>query len=108
MVKTAIENKQNLIVEGCYIPFDWAKDFAPEYLEHIRYRCLIFSRRYIEAHFDSIRAHANAIEHRLDDSDLDQQELIRENEENLRQCRAHGCPYILIEDDYRLEWEEFL
>ena len=23
MTKTAIENKQNLIVEGCYIPFDW-------------------------------------------------------------------------------------
>ena len=27
MIKTAIENKQNLIVEGCYIPFDWQKDF---------------------------------------------------------------------------------
>lgn len=25
MIKTAIENKQNLIVEGCYIPFDWEK-----------------------------------------------------------------------------------
>ena len=22
MIKTAIENKQNLIIEGCYIPFD--------------------------------------------------------------------------------------
>ena len=27
MIKTAIENKQNLIIEGCYIPFDWEKDF---------------------------------------------------------------------------------
>ena len=108
MVKTAIENGQDLIVEGCYIPFDWAEDFAPEYLEHIRYRCLIFSRRYIEAHFDTIRAHANAIEHRLDDSGLTREELIRENEENLRQCRAHGCEYILIEDDYRIEWVELL
>ena len=27
IIKTAIENGQNLIVEGCYIPFDWAKDF---------------------------------------------------------------------------------
>lgn len=25
MIKTAIENKQNLIVEGCYIPFGWEK-----------------------------------------------------------------------------------
>ena len=28
IVKTAIENGQNLIVEGCYIPFDWKKDFT--------------------------------------------------------------------------------
>mgnify|MGYP002508361350 CR=1 FL=1 len=27
MVKTAIENDQNLIVEGCYVPYDWRKDF---------------------------------------------------------------------------------
>lgn len=27
MIKTAIENNQNLIVEGCYIPFNWAEDF---------------------------------------------------------------------------------
>lgn len=27
IVKTAIENRQNLVVEGCYIPFDWKKDF---------------------------------------------------------------------------------
>lgn len=32
MVKTAIENDQNLIVEGYYIPFDWKKDFEEEYL----------------------------------------------------------------------------
>ena len=23
IIKTAIENEQNLIVEGCYVPFDW-------------------------------------------------------------------------------------
>ncbi len=27
IIKTAIENKQNLIVEGCYIPINWASDF---------------------------------------------------------------------------------
>ena len=37
MIKTAIENRQNLIVEGCYIPFDWEKDFSAEYLENICY-----------------------------------------------------------------------
>ena len=31
IIKTAIENRQNFIVEGCYIPFDWTKDFEKEY-----------------------------------------------------------------------------
>ena len=51
MIKTAIENKQNLIVEGCYIPFDWAKDFEKEYLENIKYYCLVMSEQYIKNHF---------------------------------------------------------
>ena len=100
MIKTAIENRQNLIVEGCYIPFDWQKDFAEAYRKEIRYLCLIMSREYIETHFSDIQAHANAIEHRLDDSDLDARALIRENEENLAQCRKYGCRYILIDGDY--------
>lgn len=100
MVKTAIENEQNLIVEGCYIPFDWRKDFDGEYLQEIRYICLVMTRRYIEAHFDAIRAHASDIEDRMDDSGLDPAWLIRDNEENLRQCQKHGYRYILIDEEY--------
>ena len=107
MVKTAIENRQNLVVEGCYIPFDWAKDFAPTYLEQIRYVCLVMSREYIENHFDDIRSFGSAIEQRLDDSGLSKAALIRDNEENLRACREHGCEYILLEKDYKI-FEKFL
>ena len=103
MVKTAIENHQNLIVEGCYIPFDWREDFGEEYLRHIRCRWLIMSRKYIEDHFGDIRGHANAIEQRLDDSGLDVGELIRENQRNLEGCLAHSCAYILIDKDYPLD-----
>ena len=102
MVKTAVENGQNLIVEGCYIPFDWRKDFDEEYLEHIQYVCLVMSRQYIENHFGDIRSCANVIEQRLDDSGLDQEALIAENEYNLAQCIAHDLPYILIEEAYPL------
>lgn len=103
VVKTAVENKQNLIVEGCYIPFDWRKDFSEEYLEHICYVCLVMSRGYIENHFEEIVTHANVIEQRLDDSDLNAEELIAENEYNLSQCIAHNLPYILIDKTYEVE-----
>ena len=103
MVKTAIENKQNLIIEGCYIPFDWRKDFTEAYLEHIQYTCLIMSRNYIKTHFADIQAYASVIERRLDDSDLNQADLIAENEYNLAQCIAHNLSYILIDKEYKVE-----
>lgn len=103
IVKTAVENKQNLIVEGCYIPFDWQKDFDVRYLKEIRYICLIMSRDYIEKHFDDIKAHASVIEDRLDDACLCAQALIQENEYNLAQCKAHNCNYIFIDRAYAVD-----
>ena len=108
MVKTAIENGQNLTVEGCYIPFDWEKDFAPEYRKYIRYRCLIMSRGYIERHFEDIRGYGSAIEQRLDDSSLSKDGLICDNENALRLCRENGCDYILLDDSYSIELEDIL
>ena len=102
MVKTAIENKQDLIVEGCYIPFDWQKDFDGEYLQNIRYVCLVMSREYIENHFADIQAYASVVEHRLDDSALNRETLIEENRYNLEQCLARNLPYILIDGEYSL------
>lgn len=103
MVKTAIENKQNLIVEGCYIPFDWQKDFAPEYLAEIHYTCLVMSRDYLETHFTDIKAYANVIENRLDDEDLAEETLIAENEENLAQCVKMGLNHLLIDGTYEIK-----
>ena len=51
IIKTCIENSQNIIVEGCYILFGWEKDFSTKYLQWIKYICLIFSRKYIQSHF---------------------------------------------------------
>ena len=102
MVKTAIENKQNLIVEGCYIPFDWQEDFAPEYLAEIHYTCLVMTRQHIETHFADIKAYANVIEQRLCD-DVKKEVLIAENEENLARCKAQNLPYILIDKSYEVE-----
>lgn len=55
MIKTAIENKQNLVIEGGYIPFDWKKDFTEEYLDNIKFYCLVMSKNYIKNHFDNIK-----------------------------------------------------
>ena len=103
MVKTAIENGQNLTIEGCYIPHSWAADFDEGYRSQSKAVWLIMTPEYVEGHFDAIRSHANAIEQRLDGSDLSKDELIRDNRQNLELCRKHGCEYILIDGDYQVE-----
>ena len=102
MVKTAIENKQNLIVEGCYIPFGWADDFDKEYLENIRYYCLVMSENYIMNHFDDIKVYANVIESRLDD-DCTLESVLKDNAEILSLVQKYNLNYILIDDSYDFE-----
>ena len=102
MVKTAIENKQNLIVEGCYIPFDWQKDFNSEYLENIKYYCLVMSEEYIRNHFADIKKYANAIEQRLDDEGCTMESVLADNEEMLNLAKKHHVNYILMEDQYEI------
>lgn len=105
MIKTAIENEQNLIVEGCYIPFDWAEDFEPEYLKHIRYYCLVLSEKYIRHHFDDVKKYASVIENRLDDSWCTLESTLEDNAAVLAKAKEHGVNYILIEDEYKIEIE---
>lgn len=105
MIKTAIENKQNLIVEGCYIPFDWAKSFEEGYLRQIQYRCLVMSEEYIRGHYEDIRKYASTVEERLDDSDCTMEMLLRDNGAALKMCQAYGVDYILIDDAYCVDVE---
>ena len=102
MVKTAIENKQNLIVEGCYIPFDWQKDFDSKYLEHIKYFCLVMSKEYIRSHFSDIKKYANIVENRLDDEWCTMESVLADNTEMLDLAQKHNVDYILIDDKYEI------
>ena len=102
MVKTAIENKQNMIVEGCYIPMDWQKDFSEEYLKDIRFYCLIMSETYIRNHFADIKAFASVIEDRLDDEYCTMESVLEDNAVFLERANKQGAEYILIDSEYEI------
>ena len=103
MVKTAIENKQNLIVEGCYIPFEWQKDFEAEYLENIKYVCLVMSEDYIRSRFSDIKEYANIIENRLDDEWCTMESVLKDNANILALAQKHKVDYVLIDDKYEID-----
>ena len=103
MIKTAIENRQNLVVEGCYIPFDWERFFDYKYREEIKYICLVMSEQYIRNHFDDIKKYANVIEERLDDSECTMESVLKENAQVLEQCKKYGIDYVLIDRKYQID-----
>jgi adenylate kinase family enzyme len=103
MIKTAIENEQNLVVEGCYIPYDWQKDFEKEYLSKIKYICLVMSEEYIKNHFYDIKALANVVENRLDDSYCTVEIVLRDNKETLKMCIKYEVDYLLIDSKYDID-----
>ena len=103
MIKTAIENDQNLIVEGCYIPLDWRQDFDERYLPSIRFICLAMTDEYIDTHFDEIMRHASAIESRQDGSSCTPQTLKADNQAYIHGCLQNGEQITLIDTDWKLE-----
>ena len=100
MIKTAIENHQNLIIEGCYIPFDWAEDFDRKYLDHIRYYCLVMTEGYIRAHFSEIKQYACIIENRMDDEWCTLENVLNDNASVLKLAQMHHVNCICIDDRY--------
>ncbi len=105
MIKTVIENEQNLIVEGCYIPFAWSKDFESEYIENIKYYCLVLSNKYITNHFSDIKKYASVVENRMDDEGCTIEAVLRDNAEILEQCQNYKVNYLLIDDEYQVDIE---
>ena len=108
MIKTAIENNQHLIVEGCYVPLDWRQDFDVRYLPSIRFICLAMTDEYIDAHFDEIKEHASAIESRLDDTSCTAQGLKADNQAYINGCHDNGERVTLIDSDFEWTMQELL
>lgn len=100
IIKTAVENRQNLIVEGCYVPFDWRRDFDERYLPSIRFVCLAMTDAFIDAHYDAIRAHGSDIESRQDDSYCTVDSLKADNRSYIEGFQRRGEQVVLIDDDY--------
>ena len=103
IIKTNIENDQNIIIEGCYIPFDWKKYFKENYLKKIKYICLIMTEEYIKNNFNKIIEYENSIENRIVKGDININKIIEENKYNLEMCKRFQNKYILIDKKYKID-----
>ena len=104
MIKTAIENEQDMIIEGCYIPIDFERYFEKEYLENIKFICLIMSEKYIKNNFDNIKKYANIIEKRVDDEDCTLENVLKDNLCFLELAKKYNVKYTLIDETYEIDF----
>ncbi len=102
MMKTAIENRQNMIVEGCYIPLDWYKSFEKDELAYIKFYCLVMSENYIKNNFASIKKYACIVENRLDDEWCTMESVLEDNAQFLKLAQKYNVNYVLIDDKYEI------
>lgn len=99
IMKTAIENHQSLIIEGCYVPVNWKDDFDEELLKQIQFVCLIMSESYINTHENDLLKHGDVIENRLEKS-INKEGFIHENKYWLDMCKTHQLPYVFVDEKY--------
>ncbi len=108
MIKTAIENHQNLIVEGCYVPADWKKDLDEKYLSEIEFVCLALSRKYILNHADEILKHESDIERRMISADFRTEQLIEDNQAFIERFQKNGDRIVQVNEDYEQTLKDIL
>ena len=106
IIKTAVENEQDLIVEEIYVPDDWIVSFEDSYLQDIRFTCLVMSENYITNNFHKIQENAEVIEKRIEK--IDQATLIEDNEKFNKMCEDNLYPCIIIDDDYYIDIESLV
>lgn len=102
LIKTVIENSQDIIIEGCYIPAEWQNSFDDWYLKDIRSLFIVMSESYLRDHLEDVIRHANEIEKRTDD-EVDLERLIRCSHMIKEDCIEHDLPYLEIDQSFNLD-----
>lgn len=99
IVKRALESGRNLIIEGCYIPGEWADSFTSAELRHIRTVFIVMSEIHIRTHIDAIERYSQRVEKRQNDV-IDMDRLISCSRDFKEDCLRTGTFYIEIDGPY--------
>lgn len=100
IIKTVIENNQNIIIEGAYIPFNYKNDFSAEYIDNIKYICLAMSEKYINNNYNLIINKSNIVENRGKSFSIDKDFLISENKKYIENSIKYNLPLQVIDNKY--------
>jgi len=106
IIMTAVENKQDLIVEGAYIFPEYLIDMDSLYLDEIHPVFICFSKEYVEHNYESgIIKYRHVAEERAYEEDWAPEVFIKDHELLRGKCEKLGTKCFQIKSDYELEME---
>lgn len=106
IIKTNIENDQNIIIEGCYLPTNEVGAFEEEYQRFIVSFYLIFSEEYLNNHFvDGILDHRSEVEYKDIDEYMWSPTFREAHRIQKERCIIDGQKFFEVSKDYTSELE---
>jgi putative acetyltransferase len=104
IIMTNIENDQNIIIEGCHLPYS-INEFDKKYMSKIIFLYIIFSEKYIRENISKkIFENRNIIEKRGYEIEKDfMEKYILINKNNKEECIKNNIKYFEINNDYEME-----
>ena len=102
MVDTCLENGQNLILEGCYLPPEKVMQIHDSAVLPVY---LLLSEGYILRHFSDMLRYESVIERRGEPENRGMEEFIAANKRLKAACQAAGAPWFEIQENYEQEIE---
>ena len=108
IIETNIENKQNLIFEGCYLPCHEIKKLLETYPHDILAIYMVFSENYIRTHFEDVLGYRFVVEARGYKEERTVDMLVAEHQQVLASCKLNNLPYFLADNSYDEMFGEIL
>ncbi len=102
IIKTAIENNQNLIVEGVYIYPKFLKEFDANYRDSIIPIFFAFSTKYISNNFQkNIIEYRNIIESRLEKENRNIDYFKSVHKKFIKKCKKNNQKCFVVDNSYK-------
>lgn len=101
IIMTVIENRQSLVIEGCYLYPQRLRELGPEYTARIIPVFMGFSAEYVRENYHcGIIGHRSEIELREYAEERTAEQMIVEQEFWKTMCESEGARYFELDGDY--------
>lgn len=106
IIKTAIENKQSLIVEGVYFLPEHTSEFEPEYREKIVPLFLAFTDQYVNDHYECCIVGRRSVIEEKECEDRPKETFLLAHRKTRKSCQIHHARMFLVDQDYEKTIQE--